>query len=79
MNRWIVFIGCALAVALATLIGSQAQADGAPRKVYRQAQCVVPARLWMSRTAWSCRRDQKCCYDYALRKGTCVAAADRCI
>jgi hypothetical protein len=79
MNRWIVAIGGAFAVALVTMIGSGAQADGMPRKVYRQAHCVVPARLWMSQVAWSCRRDQKCCYDYALRKGTCVAAGDRCL
>lgn len=79
MNRWIVSIVCAFSVALVAFVGSQAQADGMPRKVYRSAHCVVPARLWMSQTAWSCRRDQKCCYDYALRKGTCVAATDRCL
>ena len=24
------------------------------------------------------RAAEKCCYDYLLRKGTCIAASDRC-
>jgi hypothetical protein len=78
MNRWIAAVGCALALALVASFGNQALADGMNRKVYRQTQCVAPARLWMSQTTWSCARDQKCCYDWLLRRGTCVAATDRC-
>ena len=79
MNRWIAIFGCALAVALVMPVSNQAQADGMPRKIYRKTQCVVPARLWMSPTVWSCPRDQKCCYDWLLRRGTCIAASERCI
>ena len=78
MNRWIAILGCTLAFALVALLGNKALADGMPRKVYSQAKCVVPARLWMSQTTWSCARDQKCCYDRLLRKGTCIGASDRC-
>ena len=78
MNRWIAAIACALAIALVTPIGNEALADGMHRKVYRQTQCVVAARLWMSQQTWSCKRDQKCCYDHLLRKGTCISASDRC-
>ena len=78
MNRWIAAFACALAIALVTPIGNEALADGMHRKVYRQTQCVVAARLWMSQQTWSCKRDQKCCYDHLLRKGTCISASDRC-
>jgi hypothetical protein len=78
MKLGIAAIGCALALALVVLPDSQAQADGMARKVYRQTRCVVPARMWMSQVAWSCRRDQKCCYDWVARRGNCVAASERC-
>jgi hypothetical protein len=78
MNRWIAAFACALAIALVMPIGNEALADGMHRKAYRQTQCVVAARLWMSQQTWSCKRDQKCCYDHLLRKGNCISASDRC-
>ena len=70
-------VGALLALALIALPDSQAQADGMVRKAYR-TKCVVAARMWMSQATWSCASGQKCCYDWVSRRGSCVAASDRC-
>jgi hypothetical protein len=78
MNRWIAALGCALVLASVAPLANQAQADGMRPKVYGKTKCVVAARMWMSQTTWSCARGQKCCYDWLMRTGTCLAATDRC-
>ncbi len=79
MNRWIVAVGCLLALALVAPLGNEALADGAPRKAYGKTKCTVQAtRMWMSGATWSCARGQKCCYDWFARKGSCIGATDRC-
>ena len=78
MNRWIAAAGCMLALALIAPLGNQAQADGMAPRAYGKTKCTVQARMWMSQATWSCARGQKCCYDWVMRKGTCLAATDRC-
>lgn len=80
MARWITALACALTLSLTLPFGNVAQADGADRHVARHLRCTAPASfLQRTSTTWVCKLGQKCCYDRLLRKGTCLAAADRCI
>lgn len=89
MTRWIAASVGALAftlgLGLATPYGNQAMADGieaAPvyQPVYSRKRCLPPRKRWSWRMAspWVCSAEEKCCYDYVLRKGTCLAANQRC-
>jgi hypothetical protein len=83
MTRWIAAAGCALALALvAAPLANRAEADGIPTSpVFTHKRCIAPAS-WFSRsgarTTWVCRAIEKCCYDWLLRKGTCIPANRRC-
>lgn len=88
MKFWITGFGCALALALALPMGNEAKADGyyAPVRAYapvftRKLCTPPPSRFFWDRGApatWICAASEKCCYDKLFRKGTCVAATDRC-
>ena len=78
MTRWIAGFTCALALALAMLLGHVAEADGS-RKVSRYNKCVGTTMLFRRQPiTWRCAARQKCCYDWLLRRGTCIAASARC-
>jgi hypothetical protein len=85
MMRWIAVGGCALALALAMPTGNEAVADGItkrPAPVFTKKRCIAPA-MWLWRTGtgqttWVCAASEICCYDRLLRKGTCLAAGQRC-
>lgn len=86
MRHFVAASACALAIALAFPIGGGAKADGyyAPVRTYApvftRKLCKAPPRRLFNRgqVSWVCSASQKCCYDWLLRKGTCVAATDRC-
>lgn len=83
MTPWIVALGCALTLTLALPLGSEAKADGMYRPVrayapaFTRKLCTPPARDG-ARVTWICSASEKCCYDWLLRRGTCVAATGRC-
>lgn len=88
MTRWIAAAAGAImlttGLAIAVPFGNQAAADGMPAPVARafaHKRCIAPARrMWWDRgqTTWVCNANEICCYDYLLRKGTCLAASQRC-
>jgi hypothetical protein len=86
MTRWIAATLAALmltfGLTLAVPYGNYAVADGVSAPVYRPAlrkRCIAPAHWWgRGQTTWICSRDEICCYDRLLRKGSCLAASQRC-
>jgi hypothetical protein len=79
MARWIIAFVCLITLSLMLPLGNTAEADGVTRAAARQIRCTAPAMFLMrTPTTWVCRVGQKCCYDKLLRKGTCIAASDRC-
>ena len=86
MTRWIAATVGALmltfGLALAVPYGNYAAADGVSAPVYRQAtrkRCIAPAMWWgRGQTNWVCAAAETCCYDRLLRKGSCLAASQRC-
>jgi hypothetical protein len=87
MTRWIAAAAGAMmltaGLAVAVPFGNYAAADGvtAPvyRPVYRHKRCIAPAMWWgRGQTTWVCNADEICCYDRLLRKGSCLAASQRC-
>jgi hypothetical protein len=87
MTRWIAATLGALmltfGLTLAVPYGNYAAADGVSAPVYRPAlrkRCIAPASWWgrMGQSSWICSRDEICCYDRLLRRGTCLAASQRC-
>ena len=87
MTRWIAASAGALALTLALAVAPpfvpDAAADGvaAPvyRPVFRHKRCIAPAMWWgRGQTTWVCNRDETCCYDRLLRKGSCLPASQRC-
>jgi hypothetical protein len=61
MTRWIAVLGCALTLALTiTPFGNEAEAR------YTRKKCIAPTSV-----TWVCRANERCCYDWLLRKGTC--------
>ena len=86
MTRWIAATAGALTLvltlALAIPFATDAAADGANRPVYRGYQhkrCIAPAEWWgRGQTTWVCNANETCCYDRLLRKGSCLAASQRC-
>lgn len=80
MARWITAFACLITLSLTLPLGNSAEADGVSRSVARHMKCTAPAMFFMrTSTTWVCKVGQKCCYDRLLRKGTCLAASDRCI
>jgi hypothetical protein len=85
MNRWIAATAGALmltaGLALAVPFGNEATADGVsrPYRAFLHKRCIAPASWWgRGQTTWVCNRDEICCYDRLLRKGSCLAASQRC-
>jgi hypothetical protein len=58
--------GCAMALALATPLGNEADAGS----YYRHKRCIAPA-VRDAPTTWVCKASEICCYDWLLRKGSC--------
>jgi hypothetical protein len=87
MTRWIAATAGALALtfilALAMPFGNEAAADGvdrpAYRPVYKHKRCIAPSDWWgRGQSTWVCTAAETCCYDRVLRKGSCLAASQRC-
>jgi hypothetical protein len=86
MTRWIAATAGALALvltlALAVPFATDAAADGVSRPVsrgYAHKRCIAPAEWWgRGQTTWVCNIAETCCYDRLLRKGSCLAASQRC-
>lgn len=85
MRRWIAMLACGFVVASALPLGSAVRADGfyspvrAVAPVFTRKLCTPPSRWGRTPATWICSASEKCCYDWVLRRGTCVAAGDRCL
>ena len=85
MRHWMAILGCALLAASALSLGSTAKADGyyspvrAFAPTFTRKLCTPPARWGRTPATWICSAAEKCCYDWVLRRGTCMGANDRCI
>ena len=69
MTRWTAFLACALTLAIAA-----PQAEAA----YTRKLCIAPSTWGAAQTTWVCTAAEKCCYDWLLRRGSCIAASARC-
>jgi hypothetical protein len=74
MTRWLALISCALAL---TLVASMAFDGGAEAKSGKFA-CKATA-MDGKQTKWKCGAGQKCCFDFLMGKGSCVAASASCL
>jgi len=70
MPRWIAAVACTLAFALAAPLGSEAEA------AYGRKRCIAPASMGAVKATWICKASDRCCYDWLLRRGSCVS---RCL
>jgi hypothetical protein len=87
MTRWIAATSAALmltlGLALAVPYGNYASADGVSAPVYHRTalrkRCIAPADWWgRGQSTWICAAAETCCYDRLLRRGSCLAASQRC-
>jgi hypothetical protein len=87
MTRWIAATSAALmlafGLALAVPYGNYASADGVSAPVYHRTalrkRCIAPADWWgRGQSSWICAAAETCCYDRLLRRGSCLAASQRC-
>ena len=86
MTRWIAAAAGAImltaGLALAVPFGNEAAADGVSRPVFHgfaHKKCIAPPEWWgRGQTTWICNANEICCYDRLLRRGTCLAATQRC-
>jgi hypothetical protein len=85
VRYWSAVFGLGFVVASALPLGSVAKSDGvyAPARAvvptFTRKLCTPPARWGRAPATWICSASEKCCYDWVLRRGTCVAASDRCL
>ena len=83
MTRWIVGFALALGLTFTVPLADQAKADGYYRPVHKYSAGAVftHKRCIAARdqVTWICNASEKCCYDWLLRRGACVAGGDRCI
>jgi len=86
-TRWIAATPAALmltlGLALAVPYGNYASADGVSAPVYHRTalrkRCIAPADWWgRGQSSWICAAAETCCYDRLLRRGSCLAASQRC-
>jgi hypothetical protein len=49
----------------------------ADAQTYTRKKCTASSRL-ATPVTWVCKASEKCCYDYVVRKGTCLGASTRC-
>lgn len=73
MPKFLLGVAATFALALTLPLGSQAEAHK-----YRNKLCTAKPHFH-SPISWKCKAAQKCCYDWVLRRGKCIAGADRCI
>ena len=87
MTRWIAATSAALmltlGLALAVPYGNYASADGVSAPVYHRTalrkRCIAPADWWgRGQSSSICAAAETCCYDRLLRRGSCLAASQRC-
>jgi hypothetical protein len=72
MTRWTAFFACALTLAIAAPLGQQAEA------AYTRKRCIAPSMWGAAQTTWVCTAAERCCYDWLLRRGSCIATSARC-
>jgi hypothetical protein len=78
MTRWIVALGCGLALAFAMLQSNEALADGGyVGHGYAHKRCIASKRF-APQTTWVCPMSRQCCYDWLRRRGTCIPLSARC-
>jgi hypothetical protein len=71
MMRSILVVGCALGFMLAAPAGFEAAAA--------KGKACVASTMDGKKTKWQCRTGQKCCFNWLMNKGGCVAASEICL
>ena len=71
MKRWFVIGGCAFALAVASPMGFEAAAA-------KKGKSCAATTMSGKQTKWKCKAGTKCCYNWLMGKGTCIAASDIC-
>ena len=74
MTRCLPLISCALAL---TLVASMA-IDGAAEAKSGKFACKATA-MDGKKSKWKCSAGQKCCFDFLMGKGSCVASSATCL
>ena len=74
MTRWLTVVSCTLAL---TLVASVTFDGGAEAKSGKFA-CKATA-MDGTKSKWKCGAGQKCCFDFLLGKGSCVASSATCL
>jgi len=86
MRHWIPIFACGLLAVFALPFSPVAKADGvytpiraAVAPTFTRKLCTPPSRWGRTPATWVCSASEKCCYDWVLRRGTCVSADRRCL
>ena len=74
MNRWLIIFACALPVVVASPIAFEGSA------MAKSKAMMCKATGWDGKQSkWACKAGQKCCFNWLLNKGACVAASSICL
>lgn len=72
MTKWILGVGCAMALAFALAVPGSDSVEAKARG--KNKQCMGTSLIGQKST-WRCKGSERCCYNPVLNVGTCSKSA----